>query len=544
MSTAPFISVILPTRNRPKLLADCLACLRANDYPQREIVVVDQSRDGETAAVVQRAAVLDASLRYVRSDAVGSSHTQNVALQLARGEVVAMTNDDCRPAANWLARLAEEFASNPQVVAVFGPFLPLSSSSQALPVAVLTGRRRWSPRNSQEIWRLGYGGNMAFRLRAVLDAGGLDEMLGPASPRGWGCNDVDLVYRVLRRGGLAVYDPGIVVWHVQQYDLRQALRREAAYARGAGAIVAKSLRCGDRAACRLLAQRLWPVGPGRDWLEIIVVEGDCPPRQRNEAARRANGDVLYFLDDDSVVAPDTLRRLAAHYRNPNTHAVGGPALTPDSEPLLSRCIGYALGTHLGAWTMRARYAQVGRCRPATEKELIGCNLSVRRDVFWAVGGFREDLFPNEETELVSRLQRHGNLLLYDPHLPIWRAQRRSLTTLARQFFAYGRGRIRQIMRTFPSANLVFLAPALGWVYVTLLPALWWKLGAWVALPVVMYLALVLSTSIYLGLKHRRVAGSVLLLVLFSIIIIHISYGCGLICQSLAVRPGGQKASPL
>jgi len=79
---------------------------------------------------------------------------------------------------------------------------------------------------------------MAFRLEAVLAVGGWDEMLGPGSPRGWGCNDVDLIYRVLRRGGRAVYDPSIIVWHMQQHNLRQALRREAAYARGAGAIVA------------------------------------------------------------------------------------------------------------------------------------------------------------------------------------------------------------------------------------------------------------------------------------------------------------------
>lgn len=269
MSTTPFISVILPTRDRPALLADCLACLQANDYPQREIIVVDQSQGTETSAIVQHAATLDPSLRYIRDDTPGSSHAQNTALALARGEIVAMTNDDCRPATNWLARLAEEFASNLEIVAVFGPFLPLSSSSQTVSVAALTGRQRWSPRHPHEVWRLGYGGNMAFRLQAVLDAGGLDEMLGPASPRGWGCNDVDLIYRVLRSGGVAVYAPDVVVWHVQQYDLRQALRREAAYARGAGAIVAKSLRCGDRYAWRLLAQRLWPLGPGRNWPELL-----------------------------------------------------------------------------------------------------------------------------------------------------------------------------------------------------------------------------------------------------------------------------------
>lgn len=272
----------------------------------------------------------------------------------------------------------------------------------------------------------------------------------------------------------------------------------------------------------------------RDRLEILVVEGECPSRQRNEAARRATGDVLYFLDDDSLVAPDTLQRLAAHYRSPNAHAVGGPALTPHSDPLLSRCIGYALGTRLGAWTMRARYAPTGRCRPATEKELIGCNLSVRREVFGAAGGFREDMFPNEETELISRLHRGGYVVIYDPELTVWRGQRTSLAGLARQFFTYGQGRMRQIVRTFPSGNLVFLAPALGLVYITLLPVLWWKFGAWVALPAVMYLTLTLAIGVSIGLKYRTVAGSAVLPILFGLI--HMCYGCGLICEGFRQRP--------
>jgi GT2 family glycosyltransferase len=268
-----FISVIVPSRDRPALLADCLADLRGNAYPRREIIVVDQSRGSETAAAVRRAASLDTSLRYVRSDTTGSSRAQNVALELARGEILAITNDDCRPAANWLERIAKEFVANPEVVAVFGPFLPLRPPGDTLAVAALTGRRRRVQRGLEEVWRLGYGGNMAFRRRVVTEAGGFDEMLGPGSLQEWGCNDVDLVYRVLRKGGTAVYAPDVVVRHVQQFRLRGALRREASYARGAGAIIAKLLRCGDENAWRLLAQRLWPLGPGRNWPELVESMG-------------------------------------------------------------------------------------------------------------------------------------------------------------------------------------------------------------------------------------------------------------------------------
>ena len=270
MDSVPYISVIIPTRARADLLANCLTSLQANAYASREIIIVDQSDDQETARVVQQAARQDSSLRYVPSATTGSSRAQNIALGLARGAIVAITNDDCQVTPHWLTRLAEEFRSNPQVVAVFGPFLPLTLSQRTVAVAALTGNRRRVQHGLEEIWRLGYGGNMAFRRERVIAVGGLDEMLGPGSARSWGCNDIDLIYRVLRRGGWAVYASDLVVRHVQHYGLGQALRREGAYARGAGAIVAKGLRCGDRQAWRLLAQRLWPVGPGRTWSELFT----------------------------------------------------------------------------------------------------------------------------------------------------------------------------------------------------------------------------------------------------------------------------------
>ena len=265
-------------------------------------------------------------------------------------------------------------------------------------------------------------------------------------------------------------------------------------------------------------------------LEILIVEGNCPSRQRNDGAQQTGGDILYFLDDDSLIAPDALRRAAQHYDAPDVHAVGGPSLTPDDEPLLSRCIGFALGTRLGAWTMRARYAAVGQRRPATEKELIGCNLSIRRSTFEALGGFREDLFPNEETELTNRLLRNGYRLIYDPAVVVQRAQRRSLADLVHQFFAYGRGRLRQIIRAFSWNALMFFVPALGLGYALWWPILWRTLGAWTVLPLAVYGGLVLSTSIYLSLTRRTLAGLIVLPFLFAII--HTGYGCGLIYEGL------------
>ena len=60
-----------------------------------------------------------------------------------------------------------------------------------------------------------------------------------------------------------------------------------------------------------------------DKLEVLIAEGNQPSRQRNEAAKKASGEILYFLDDDSLPAPSNLKRLVAHYKNEAVAGVGG-----------------------------------------------------------------------------------------------------------------------------------------------------------------------------------------------------------------------------
>jgi GT2 family glycosyltransferase len=183
--------------------------------------------------------------------------------------------------------------------------------------------------------------------------------------------------------------------------------------------------------------------------------------------------------------------------------------------------------------MRARYAPVGVYRAATEKELIGCNLSIRRQTLEAIGGFCEDMFPNDETELLGRLVHQGHRVMYDPALIVRRAQRHSWRSLARQFFTYGQGRLRQIRRTPTARVMPFLMPALGLVYLALLPLLLWKLGAWIMLPLAAYLATILLSSVWLGLMNHMVVGCVILPIVFGLI--HACYGYGLIYESLMHR---------
>src|SRR5262245_27584594 len=67
-------------------------------------------------------------------------------------------------------------------------------------------------------------------------------------------------------------------------------------------------------------------------VEILLARGKQPSVQRNAALRAARGDLIYFLDDDSVAEPGNLKRAIQHFNDPSVKMVGGPNLCPSDAP--------------------------------------------------------------------------------------------------------------------------------------------------------------------------------------------------------------------
>ncbi len=208
-----------------------------------------------------------------------------------------------------------------------------------------------------------------------------------------------------------------------------------------------------------------------DKLEIIIARGRQPSVQRNAALKAASGEVIYFLDDDSLPPPDGLRSAVTHFADSKVKVVGGPNLCPSDAPRLEQVFAVVLGSWLAFGPSRARYASVGEVREASEKELILCNLLARRESLLELGGFNEALYPNEENALMDELQKRGGRLLYDPQLIVWRRPRHSLKAFAKMLLNYGRGRAEQF-RSYPTfGSALNFVPPLFCLYLVLLPLL-------------------------------------------------------------------------
>ncbi len=74
----------------------------------------------------------------------------------------------------------------------------------------------------------------------------------------------------------------------------------------------------------------------REKLEIIIARGKHPSVQRNTALRAAKGDIIYFLDDDSVPLAGNLRHAFAHFSDPAVQIVGGPNICPPDAPQIEQ----------------------------------------------------------------------------------------------------------------------------------------------------------------------------------------------------------------
>ncbi len=122
---APFVSIIVSTRDRPELLSLCLPALMSQHYPHYEIVIVDNAPSTDmTAYLIQQTYSNVPHLHYVREDRPGLSKGLNRGITEAKGEILAFTDDDVIVDSYWLLQLVRAFSLVDNVACVTGLVLP------------------------------------------------------------------------------------------------------------------------------------------------------------------------------------------------------------------------------------------------------------------------------------------------------------------------------------------------------------------------------------------------------------------------------------
>ncbi len=210
----PDVTVVIPTHDRETRLAFALEALAEQTLARERFeVIVVRSPDGPAGPLTEAPPDLD--VRFLRSDVGGPAAQRNLGWRSARGRLIAFTDDDCRPATNWLElMLAAEAGST--------TFLQGRTVADPDEYHLLHGFARSMVVERFDPWAPTC--NIVYP-RALLDqVGGFDESF----PDAWG-EDTDLALRAIASGG-------------EQHFIEDAVVRHAVLPRRLGQALSDSVR--------------------------------------------------------------------------------------------------------------------------------------------------------------------------------------------------------------------------------------------------------------------------------------------------------------
>ncbi len=178
-------------------------------------------------------------------------------------------------------------------------------------------------------------------------------------------------------------------------------------------------------------------------LEMAFPSGDSS-RKKTAGAEVSRADIVAFVDDDVIVAPDWPLRIVEPFADPQVGLVSGPSLVPDDLPLMTRLAGITLASKAAGYVAQ-RYVQGDpQPREVGWSFLIGCNMAFRKSVLNALGGFDPAFWPGEEMIASFRATRAGHRLVFHPKAYLYHYPRSSLWRYLKQIYGYGATRIRLI----------------------------------------------------------------------------------------------------
>jgi GT2 family glycosyltransferase len=261
----PPVTVVVATRERTGSLAACLDSLARLEYPDYQVIVVDNDPvTDDTANLIRHRA--EPRVRYARENRRGLAAAHNCGLQLAEGAVVAFTDDDVIVDRHWLTEVARAFQADTDVACVTGLIMPaeLQTPAQLLleahgnfskgfeqRVLDLGAHRPADPLFPFNTGQLGSGANMSFDREILRKLGGFDPAIGVGTFARGG-DDLAAFFAVIASGFRLVYQPGAIVWHHHRRDLDSLARQAYGYGVGMGAYLASALANNPASLGRLL----------------------------------------------------------------------------------------------------------------------------------------------------------------------------------------------------------------------------------------------------------------------------------------------------
>ena len=271
------VSILVATCNRCDKLRSLLDTLKAKGVAgltETEVIVIDNNSNDATRQVVAEYTSLEnPEFRYLLEKRPGKSRALNAGIREARGEILAFTDDDCVPDRGWVENILKEFDSDPEL-SILGGRVELYDEMD-LQQAILLSNDRIFVRTVKEVCQPTIiGANMAFRKTALNIARRVDPLLGP----GTACKaaeDIDLLYRCLKKRLRMVYSPKVLVFHNHGRRTKlEDLNTTYAYALGRGGFYFKHMLRSDFQIFRMAFRELYDLA--KTLMKGVITRTDFP----------------------------------------------------------------------------------------------------------------------------------------------------------------------------------------------------------------------------------------------------------------------------
>lgn len=191
--------------------------------------------------------------------------------------------------------------------------------------------------------------------------------------------------------------------------------------------------------------------------KMQFIHKTTPSNARNHGLLKAQGEYIFFLDDDCTLPADYFSHIDF---NTNWDVLGGPDQTPKKSTPFQVITGRALSSSLCMGPTKKRHTS-GKYyfKNADERMLILCNLWFKASLFKNEGfKFNADLFRNEENFLLKELKEANKIIHYSPKLLVYHQRKNDFEKLGLSIIKSGECRVQNFSLKPNSRELLYFLP--------------------------------------------------------------------------------------
>jgi glycosyltransferase involved in cell wall biosynthesis len=207
----PLVSIVVGVRNMESTIGQCIDSLLSQDYPSKEIIIIDDGSDDKTSEIISKYPV-----KLIQTEKKGISHARNLGYLQSGGEFTAYTDADCTVVSNWLSSMMPHF-QDPDVALIGGVTIFQSDGSySSLYRQIEFEKRNQNTPEGEVNWAGGPG--CVFRKRVLEEIDGFN-------PKWVHGEDAEISFLVSEHGYKILKEPKAISYHIPESGFKKLIRK-------------------------------------------------------------------------------------------------------------------------------------------------------------------------------------------------------------------------------------------------------------------------------------------------------------------------------